>query len=119
MEERTTYWPATERDGGESGLYDRTFTVTGCTRQEIIDLGEYMNDRGIAFQRLRPDDYQEMPMCKVLWQEAAKALEIAIASLQDCDPGDSKTADRRRLFSIALRKLNAKLQKDDATTPRA
>lgn len=40
--------------GAENGekLYNRTFRVTGCTRQQIIDLGNWMNAHGIRFERI-------------------------------------------------------------------
>ena len=40
--------------GAENGekLYNRTFRVTGCTRQQIIDLGNWMNEHGIRFERI-------------------------------------------------------------------
>lgn len=33
-------------------LYNRAFRVIGCTRQQIIDLGNYMNAHGIRFEKI-------------------------------------------------------------------
>lgn len=36
----------------EEVLFTRTFKVVGCTKQQIIDLGNYMNANGILFEKV-------------------------------------------------------------------
>ena len=43
--------------GGEKveELYTRAFRVVGCTRQQIIDLGNFMNAHGIRFEKIEEE----------------------------------------------------------------
>ena len=43
--------------GGEKveELYTRAFRVVGCTRQQIIDLGNWMNAHGIRFEKIEEE----------------------------------------------------------------
>lgn len=41
-----------EAESEKEPLYTRSFRVIGCTKQQIIELGNYMNDHGIKFEKI-------------------------------------------------------------------
>lgn len=106
MEDSTRYAPLPGADG-EEPLYDRTFIVRDCTEPRLTALALHMEDAGIDYDRIDTDD---VPMCKTIARETAKALEYTTGELSKADPGDSVAQNRLRLYRILLAKWNRKLE---------
>lgn len=104
MEGKTAYAPAGAR--GEP-LYTRTFIVHGCTEAQLTALALHMEDEGIEYD---PIDTEEIPMCKTIVRETADALGHAVKLLANAEPGDSVAQNRKRLYSLLLRKWRRKLE---------
>lgn len=105
MEEDITYEPAGNGDKGET-LYTRMFVVRDCTARQLTELALFMEGKGIDYDRIEEED---VPMCKTIVRETAKALECAINELDKADPGDSVARNRKRIDKILLAKWNKKL----------
>lgn len=103
MEEHTRYEPAGRKD---EALYTRIFVVRDCTERQLTELALFMEGKGIDYDRIEEED---VPMCKTIVRETAKALECAIRELDKAAPGDSVAQDRKRLDKILLAKWNKKL----------
>lgn len=106
MEDSTIYAPLPGADG-EEPLYDRTFIVRGCTAAQLTALALHMEDAGIDYDRI---DTEDIPMCKTIARETAKALEYTTGELSKAEPGDSVAQNRLRLYRILLAKWNKKLE---------
>ena len=104
MEEHTRYEPAGRKD---EALYTRMFVVRDCTERQLTELALFMEDKGIDYDRIEEED---VPMCKTIVRETAKALEHAIGLLDKADPGDAVAQNRKRLYKILLAKWNKKLE---------
>lgn len=92
------------KDNGQ--LYTRMFIVRDCTAAQLNGLALFMEGRGIDYDKIETDD---VPMCKTIVRETAKALEHAVGLLDKAAPGDAVARNRKRLDRILLAKWNRKL----------
>lgn len=110
MEDSTAYVPAWDKAGATGSgntLYTRMFIVRDCTAAQLTELALFMEGKGIDYDKIETDD---VPMCKTIVRETAKALEHAIGLLDKADPGDAVAQNRKRLDKILLAKWNRKLE---------
>lgn len=105
MEDNTAYVPSRDTARAET-LYTRLFVVRDCTAAQLNELALFMEGGGIDYDKVETGD---VPMCKTLVRETARALECAVKALEKADPGDSPAQNRLRLDRILLAKWNRKL----------
>lgn len=105
MEDNTAYVPSRDT-AREAALYTRLFVVRDCTAAQLNELALFMEGKGIDYDKVETGD---VPMCKTLVRETARALECAVKALEKADPGDSLAQNRLRLDRILLAKWNRKL----------
>ena len=106
MEDSTAYVPAWDT-AREAALYTRLFVVRDCTAAQLNGLALFMEGKGIDYDKVETDD---VPICKTIVRETAKALEHAIGLLDKAAPGDAVAQNRKRLDKILLAKWNRKLE---------
>lgn len=106
MEDKTAYVPAGGAAREAETPYTRMFIVRDCTAAQLTELALFMEGKGIDYDKIETD---EVPMCKTIVRETAKALEHAIGLLDKAAPGDAVAQNRKRLDKILLAKWNKRL----------
>lgn len=87
--------------------YERIFYVR-CSRDQLIQLGDYMNDNGIHFEKLsncklQPEQDETAKLCKTDIKKIDEYIEIAKETLKQ--GSTAKEQNKARLIGLMIKKI--------------